>query len=406
MRLLGRFGSEINVALASDFGMKFGSFASQPFIVGSDARFGSLPIKMAFISGVLSSGCNVADVGYVPAPIVARIAREEKVWGVHVSSDPYPKDYVGVRIYDPAGKPWNGNLSAKSREGAVGRLAELDLTPNYIGEVMAKYDVEPMKVVIDSANGPTGNVAPALLRSLGTEVMEINSSLSPIPSREYEPTLGNLRDLEFIVHKKRADLGIAFDGAGNKAGFIVPGGYISSSRAMAILMKFNGYDRAVADFGATSVLDLVGTVERVPASEVAIAEKLQSKGFEMGGGTSGVAFSEWSLAPDAIILMMELMETSAKKGKSINELNMELPESHEDAEMVRVKDVDEAMKASGAHFKNEEVDTRDGLKVVFEDGWLWLKQMRGFVRVFAESESRQRVFELIEEGKKSIKRFA
>jgi phosphomannomutase len=259
MRLLGVFDKDVTVTNASSFGSMLGSTVLDPFIMGSDARFGSLPMKLAISSGLLSSGCNVADLGFVPSPVLARIAREERVWGLHVSSDPYPPQYVGAKIYDPGGQPWDGKLQPDT-VSEVGRLASIDLVPNYMGELIDIYDVEPMRVVVDSANGPTGHVVPALLRSVGMEVTEVNTSLSPMPSRGYEPSADNLRDLEFIVRRKRADLGVAFDGAGSKAGFVVPGSYISSGRAMALLMKFNGFDRAVADYGATDLLDLVGVV--------------------------------------------------------------------------------------------------------------------------------------------------
>ena len=86
-----------------------GSTIGEPFIVGSDARFGSLPMKFAVSSGLLSSGCNVADLGFVPSPVLARAAREERVWGLHFSSDPYPPEYVGVRSMTPAGSHGMGD---------------------------------------------------------------------------------------------------------------------------------------------------------------------------------------------------------------------------------------------------------------------------------------------------------
>lgn len=404
MRLLGKFNKDISVANASDFGAKLGSFVGEPFITGCDARFGSLPMSLAATSGLLSSGCNVADLGFVPAPVVARMAREERVWGIHFSSDPYPPEYVGMRIYDPSGRPWDGRLAAKETS-EVGRLANIDLLPTYMGQLMAEYDLEPVKVVIDSANGPTGQTVPALLRSFGMDVLEVNSSLSPMTEREYEPTKSNLQDLDFIVRRKRADLGIAFDGAGNKAGFIVPGSYISSGRAMAMLMKFNGFDRAVADLGATSVLDIVGTVDRVAASEVKVAERLFSRGFDMGGGTMGVAFSGWSFAPDAIVLTLEMINLVGKTGQSLEELNSRLPESYEDAVMIRVKDPGEAVDTARKRLSNFEQDVREGVKAIFEDGWVWVKPMRDHVRISAEADTKDRLNELLDMGKTSIKSF-
>lgn len=402
MRLLGVFDKDVTVTNAASFGSMLGSTILEPFIMGSDARFGSLPIKLAVSSGLLSSGCNVADLGFVPSPVLARAAREERVWGLHVSSDPYPPQYVGVKIYDPSGQPWDGKLQPDTVSD-VGRLASIDLVPNYLGEMINMYDVEPMRVVVDAANGPTGQVVPALLRSLGMEVMEVNSSLSPLPSRGYEPSADNLRDLEFIVRRKRADLGVAFDGAGSKAGFVVPGSYISSGRAMALLMKFNGFDRAVADYGATDLLDLVGVVERVPASEIKVAERLHSKGFEIGGGTMGIVFPEWSFAPDGIMLLMELLDAASKQGETMESLNNQLPENFEMAELIPSRNPEGAVDNARRALAERELDLREGIKAVFDNGWVWLKPMKGFVRVAAEAETRKRAKELMEIGKKAIK---
>ena len=131
MRLLGVFNQDIDVLKASDFGRSLGGL-HEPFVIGSDARPGSLPLKLAITSGLISSGCNVADLGYVPAPVVARIAREERVWGIHISADPYPSKFVGVRLYDSSGRPWNGKVTPNGRSG-VGRLSDIDLVPNYMG---------------------------------------------------------------------------------------------------------------------------------------------------------------------------------------------------------------------------------------------------------------------------------
>ncbi|MBR9689420.1 MAG: hypothetical protein GOV01_00785 [Candidatus Altiarchaeota archaeon] len=404
MRLLGVFNKDVTVTNASDFGEKIGSTIGEPFVIGSDARSGSIPMKLAVSSGLLSTGCNVADLGFIPSPILARISRQERVWGIHVSADPYPANYVGVKIYDPSGKPWDDRLTPNGRKG-IGRLGNIDLIPNYMSEIASKYDIEPMKIVVDSANGPTGAVVPSILRSMGMEVMEVNSSLSSMPARGYEPSAKNTRDLEFIVRKKRADLGVAFDGAGSKAGFVVRTGHISAGRAMALLMKFNGFDRAVADFGATSLLDLVGVVDRVPSSEVKVAERLHSRGFEIGGGTMGIAFSEWSYAPDAIMLLMELLSTASRRGETIEALNSQLPDNYEMSETIGISNVDSALNGAEIGFSDYELDLRDGVKVIREEGWIWFKPMKDFVRVSTEAESKGIAKDLLDEGIKSIKHF-
>lgn len=401
MRLLGVFNDDVDVTRAADFGRKLGSTVGEPFAVGCDARAGSLPMKVALSSGLLSAGCNVADLQFVPSPVLARVARQEDVWAVHLSADPYPSDYVGARVYDPSGKPWDGKLEP-ARGKWPGRLETLDLSPNYIADLLESHRLDPLKVVVDSANGPTGRVVPGLLRSLGVEVMEVDTSLAPRPSRGYEPSAGALGDLQFIVRRKRADLGVAFDGAGSKAAFVVPGSYISAGRAMALLMKFNGYDRAVADMGATSLLDLVGTIDRVPASEVTVAERLHARGYELGGGTMGVIFPDWSFAPDGIALMVELLATASRRGESVEELNGGLPENYEMADMVPDENAYGTVERVREQWREYELDLREGIKATMEGGWVWLQPMEGFVRVAVEADTRARARELLEAGKKAI----
>ena len=117
----------------------------------------------------------------------------------------------------------------------------------------------------------------------------------------------------------------------------------------------------------------------------------------------GVMFSEWSFAPDGIMLLLELLQAASKRGETIGALNEQLPENYEMAEMVRCRDPEAAVEDARKSLSEHELDIREGVKVVFEDGWVWLKPMKGFVRVSAEAGTKKRARELMELGKSSIK---
>ncbi|MBR9681302.1 MAG: hypothetical protein GOV00_00715 [Candidatus Altiarchaeota archaeon] len=403
MHLLGRFNYDVSVSDATYFSTKLGFHAKEPFAVGCDSRAGSLPFKFAATSGLLSSGSNVADLGVVPSPVVAKTARDENIWGLHVSADPYPSNYVGIKTYNPSGRAWEGDLTVNGHNGVqVGGLSTIDMVPNYISQILDRHDIEPMKIVVDCANGPLGSMVPAILRAKGCNVIELNSSLSPSPIREYEPTLSNVKNMGYFVSRTGADLGVAFDGAGNKLSFIAGHHFVSSSRALALLMKFNGFRRAVVDIGASSVLDAVGYVDRVPASEATISRVLEERGFSVGGGTMGVIFSEWSFAPDAVFLMMEILGLISERGVKLKELNEAIPAYYEDAVMLKAENPEQDVDSAKAFLNDYELDLRDGVKAFLDQGWVWLKPMKGFVRIAAEAENRHKVKEYLQLGRKSM----
>ncbi|HDR53261.1 MAG TPA: hypothetical protein ENN60_01115 [archaeon] len=406
MHLLGVFNRDVFARDATAFSAKLGTHVNEPFVVGSDSRAGSLPFKLAAISGLLSAGCNVADIGVVPSPVVARTAREEHIWGMHVSADPYPSNYVGIKTYNPSGRVWEGDLNGKPiKESRVGGMSQLDMVPNYISQILAEHEIEPMKVVVDCANGPMGNLMPPILRSLGCEVLELSISPSPSPVRGYEPTMSNLKDLGYMVSRTGADLGVAFDGSGSKVGFIAGQQFISSSRALGLLMKFNGSRRAVVDIGASSVLDAVGYVDRMPASELAIASVLEERGFPVGGGTMGIIFSDWSFAPDAVYLTMKIMGLISDRGTKLKDLNESLPTYYEDAVMVKIPDGTGGLviQTASQQLANYELDLRDGVKAFVDDGWLWIKPMKNFVRIAAEAETPEKVRQYIKMAQDVLK---
>lgn len=403
MHLLGVFNRDVSPADVAELSAKLGLHAKEAFAVGCDSRAGSFPFKLAALSGLLSAGCNAVDLGAVPSPVVAKTARDERIWGLHASADPYPSDYVGIKVYNPSGRAWEGDLRTSYNGVRAGSISRMDLSPDYSSQLLAEHDIEPMKIVVDCANGPTGRLVPAILRSKGCQVLEINSSPSPSPLRGYEPAVSNIKDLRYMVSRTGADLGVAFDGSGSKASFVAGPHFLSSSRALGLIMKFNGFRRAVVDVGASSVLDEVGYVDRLPASEVAIAGVLEERGVPLGGGTMGVIFSEWSFAPDAIYLMMKILGLVSDQGVKLKELNDALPQYFEDAVMVRAGNPGNAVENATQALNENELDLRDGVKAFLDGGWLWIKPMKGFVRIAAEAESRQKVKEFIEFGRNAVK---
>jgi len=403
MLVLGKFGTEVSVGEVAQLGLKLGSTIREPFAVGMDARAGSAPLHMAVIAGLTASGCNVANLGYVPAPVIARVAREEGMWGVHISADPYPPEYVGMSIYNPGGRAWEGKLAEALNGAGVGRVANVDLVPDYMVQVLARHELEKFEVVVDCANGPCGNIVPAILRAAGSRVFEINSAMSPFPSRPYYPVRSSITDLMYMTLRKRADIGMGFDGSGKRAVFTDGRVLVSSSKAMGIIMKERGYRRAVADIGASFVLDYIGSVERVPASEVKVGEALETRGYVIGGGTMGVIFSEWSFAPDAIYLALELLQVMSDTGENLRSLVDKLPESYEDAEMVKA-DVRRTLETARKELSDYDVDLRDGVKALMDEGWLWIKPMRDFVLVAAEAETERGLKKFMEMGRKFVKK--
>lgn len=216
-------------------------------IVGADARHSSPEFSAAMIQGILSTGCDVLDIGIVPTPLMYFATHHLDIHsGVMITGSHNPKNYNGVKIV------LNQNCLAADQitrlkvkilkedfHNGKGSLSSFDISADYIKAVTQNINLrQSHKVVIDCGNAVAANCAPGLFSALGCQVVPLYCETDGnFPNHHPDPTrIENLNDLIALTKKENADLGIAFDGDGDRVVLVSKNGKVIDADKM--MMSF------------------------------------------------------------------------------------------------------------------------------------------------------------------------
>ncbi|MCW8880816.1 MAG: phosphomannomutase/phosphoglucomutase, partial [Sedimenticola sp.] len=237
----GVVGQTLNERIVFELGRAIGSEAQdqsqQTVIVARDGRHSGSAFCKALSDGLQASGCDVLDIGMVPTPVLyfATHFLGTKS-GVMITGSHNPSDYNGLKIVIN-GTALSGegiaNLRKRIESGNLrqgqGVLHEQDLLPDYIERIVDDVQLSrPLKLVVDCGNGVAGVVAPALFQALGCDVTPLFCKVDgDFPNHHPDPGKPeNLADLISAVKDRKADLGVAFDGDGDRLGVVDANGKI------------------------------------------------------------------------------------------------------------------------------------------------------------------------------------
>ncbi|GMQ88861.1 MAG: phosphomannomutase/phosphoglucomutase [Gammaproteobacteria bacterium] len=397
----GIVGETLSVELAFDIGRAIGSEAyyrgEQTVVVGRDGRLSGPDMTTALIRGLLATGRDVKDIGQVPTPVLYFAAQYlGGNSGVMVTGSHNPKDYNGFKIVlggETLANEAIDSLRQRIESGDMltgeGSVEEVDVLPDYIERVKSDVQlVRPIKVVVDCGNGVAGEAAPKLLRELGCEVVELFCEIDGnFPNHHPDPgKTENLAALIQAVQEQGAELGIAFDGDGDRIGVISSQGEIIWPDRLLMLLAIDVLSR---NPGAQIIYDVKSS--RHVADVVAehggeplmwatghslIKAKMKETGALLAGEMSGHIFfkERWFGFDDALYSAARLLEILANQQSSSSDLFATLPDSMNTPELsVPMAEGEPARYMekllNGAHFENARIATVDGLRVEFERGW-------------------------------------
>ena len=275
----GIVGAGIDEAFAEHLGRAFGSEAikagDRAVAVGRDGRHSGSGLVGALIKGLESTGLDVVDLGAVTTPmlyyVAATRARRGCRSGIMVTGSHNPKNYNGFKMV-LAGKAIHGEaiqnlrrrMEAEDYVRGSGRSAPMNIADEYLGRIVGDCRLaRPMKIVIDSGNGIPGASAPGILRALGCEVIELYSEVDgDFPNHHPDPSKPeNLADLIRTVRETGAELGLAFDGDGDRLGVVTnDGNIIYPDRQLMLFAK----DILARHPGGTVIFDVKCTQRLAP----------------------------------------------------------------------------------------------------------------------------------------------
>ena len=367
-------------------------------VVGRDGRLSGPELSEALISGLIESGCHIVNIGMVPSPIVYFATYTKAASsGVMITGSHNPAEYNGLKIMI-AGE----TLSAERIQALYTRIIENDFTTghgtstsinidqDYIGRIKSDIKLEKeLNIVIDCGNGVAGNIAPQLFEALGVNITKLFCLVDGrFPNHHPDPSKPkNLEDLIQEVIETGADLGLAFDGDGDRLGLVDNKGKIIWADQQMMLYAKDVLSRKkgakiIFDVKCTSQLPKVisengGKPIMSRTGHSFIKNKLKETNAELAGEMSGHIFfkERWYGFDDALYTAARLLEIVSKSDKSCSKIFDELPVNLSTPEIninfEKHGQQFDAMDAlsSNIDFPDADINMIDGFRVDYENCW-------------------------------------
>jgi len=427
-----------------DFAISLGEaigthFGEGELLVGQDGRVSSPALANAAISGLMSSGRDVAEAGLVPTPALQFAVKSMGFkGGVMVTASHNPPQYNGLKVAGPDGvevprldeqrieKIFFDRSQKKADWKLVGvARPEPSVVRNYIAGIMSKINVKLVSerrftVVMDAGNGAQCVAAPYLLEALGCKLITLNGVVDgAFPGRGPEPTPDTLKDLSGVVKSAGADLGVAFDGDGDRSMFCDEEGRVlwgdqTGCLVADYILEKNPGGTVVTSVSSSQAIESVAKkrnarVLRTRVGSVDISRTILERnavfGFEENGGCMYMPHIPVRDGGMTAALMLECL---ASRGMAFSRaLSFSVPRFYQAKSKVEVdmKHVDSAMKAVERQAKGE-VERVDGVKLwTDEHSWVLARPSgtEPLIRVFAESDSQERADLLVKKFMKIVK---
>jgi phosphomannomutase/phosphoglucomutase len=400
----GVVGTTLNKEVAHALGQSIGTLMNEKglreIVVGRDGRLSGPELAGALADGLRAAGVDVIDIGAVPTPVAYYAAyRFNTGCAVAVTGSHNPPDYNGFKIVIGGETLSEGAIQdlyqriagdRLDRDGR-GSLRQVDVAPDYIEKIVSDVLAERrLKVVVDCGNGIPGALAPQVLEGVGCDVIPLYCDVDgTFPNHHPDPSdPHNLEDLILAVKQTGADLGLAFDGDGDRLGVVTQGGEIIYPDRLLMLFARDVLSRqpgatVIYDVKCTShlkgqILDAGGSPLMWRTGHSLIKAKMRETGAELAGEMSGHFFfkERWYGFDDGIYAAARLMEILAGnlQGRSVEEMFATLPKSISTPELK----VDMAEGENypfmdklrqQASFDDASLITIDGLRADWSDGW-------------------------------------
>jgi phosphomannomutase len=425
----GVVGEALAPELVVDFACAFGTWCgSGPIAIGRDTRRSSTAFRAAVVSGLLSTGRRVLDLGVVSSPLLSFGIREiGAAGGIAITGSHNDSRWNALKFFGPDGALLNaakgGELLDVYRGASFERATwdrfspvdTADVSDRYLEHLSSLLDVDAIRacgfrIAVDLANGTCGAIATRFLQSLRCTVLPMNDEPTGSFGRAPAPTSASMRDLAAVTRDADAALGAALNVDGDRVGFVTAEGATLSeelSLPLAAVSRLRRRPGAIVTSYSTSGITQTlahrygQRVVRGPVGEGQIVDLGLAEGAVLAGeGSGGVAVLPASVAYDGLLTLGLVLDELASSRRTLAQVVDTLPVATICKRELRcppnlVYRVIDRFRRRHAH---EYPDCADGVRLAWVDAWLHVRASatEPLLRIIAEAPTRQRAEELVE----------
>ena len=392
--------ADIARGLGRAFGTRARQLGSHTVAVGRDGRLSGPDLAAALMAGLVETGVQVIDVGMVTTPMLYFAAHTLCDSGIQVTGSHNPKDHNGFKMVLQGRAIYGDEIQALGQTMETenwqlqdgGSVRQVGVLPAYreriVGDIRLK---RPIKIVVDSGNGVAGASAPGIFRALGCDVLELHSAVDGnFPNHHPDPSkLENLEDVKRALRETDAELGLAFDGDGDRLGIVTKDGNVIYPDRQMMLFAQDVLKRVP---GGHLVFDVKCSQRLAPAISAAggqplmyktghslVKAKMKEVNSPLGGEMSGHIFfkERWFGFDDGTYAGARLLEILSRYPNPSAVLNAlptsfstpELNVACAEGEPHRLSSQLQALAAQAMQGEDVHINTIDGLRIDWNDGF-------------------------------------
>ncbi len=368
-------------------------------VVARDGRLSGPDLIAALSKGIQSTGTNVISIGMVPTPVLYYATYHLNTGtGIMVTGSHNPPEYNGLKMVLASDALFGDGITAlytrlvedKLVSATAGSFEEQDILNDYLQRITGDVKLaRPMSIAFDCGNGVAGAAAPQLFEALGCTSDSLFTDVDgSFPNHHPDPAkLENLVDLIAVVKEKGHEVGLAFDGDGDRVGVVDDlGNVIWPDRQMVlfaqdVLSRNPGariiYDVKCSKILPVAILEAGGVPDMWKTGHSFIKARIKETGAQLGGEMSGHMFfkERWYGFDDALYAAARLLEILSKTQRKASDIFGEIPNSINTPELNVALDADGAQHAfmkefaANSTFNDAELTTIDGVRADYSDGW-------------------------------------
>ncbi|MDR2698299.1 MAG: phosphoglucosamine mutase [Candidatus Methanoplasma sp.] len=418
----GVVNEDMTSDLALQMGKAIGTVMGGALAIATDTRATADMIKTAVSSGMMSAGVNVLDLGVLPTPAIQYYVKthDNVKGGVMITASHNPPEFNGIKCIS-----FDGTEASRKEEEEIeahyykdipcapwDSVGDMDRIrgagEEYVDAIVSKVDAESirkagLKVCLDCANGAAYETTPLLLKKLNVKAVTVNCNpQGGSPGRPSEPTEENLRDLISLTRSTQSDLGIAHDGDADRCVFVAnDGSFVSGDKSLALLSKYilsKNKGLVVTPVSSSALVEEIvkgsgGEIEYTAVGSPIVARKMIATGAVFGGEENGgLIFPEQQYCRDGGMTVAKMLECIVKEGPLRDQISG-FPVYY--TVKKKIECPNDMKKHVLEHIANEStgatIDRTDGMKVVFDEGWILARPSgtEPIFRIFSESKDEE-----------------